>query len=151
MIFMSFEDGYNADYLHLQAIDVVPGQQVKQGQRIGLSGASGLHSENGYGPHLHLSFRKGGSPTMAMGNLDFEKFVSAPGVAPAKAVAPAKVPAKAKAPAKPKATGKTYKVVKGDNLTKIAKANGTTVSALVKLNGIKDKNLIQIGQILKVS
>ena len=47
MIFMSFAGGYNADYLHLQAIDVQPGQQVKQGQRIGLSGASGLHSENG--------------------------------------------------------------------------------------------------------
>jgi murein DD-endopeptidase MepM/ murein hydrolase activator NlpD len=157
MIFMSFADGYNADYLHLQAIDVVPGQQVKQGQRIGLSGASGLHSENGYGPHLHLSFRKGGSPTMAMGNLDFEKFVSAPSVEPAKLVAPVKAPAKTKAPAKakpalePKKPAKTYKVVKGDNLTKIAKANGTTVSALVKLNGIENKNLIQIGQILKVS
>jgi LysM repeat protein len=41
-------------------------------------------------------------------------------------------------------------VVKGDNLTKIAKAHGTTVAALVKLNNIKDKNLINIGQVLKV-
>jgi LysM repeat protein len=41
-------------------------------------------------------------------------------------------------------------VVKGDNLTKIAKANGTTVASLVKLNSIKDANKIAIGQVLKV-
>ena len=149
MIFQSFADGYNADYLHLSRIDVQPGQVVKQGDVIGLSGGSGLHSENGYAPHLHLSFRKGGTSTMAEGNLDFETFVGSSS-APAKApVAPKAT--KAKAPAKAKAPGKTYTVVKGDNLTKIAKANGTTVAALVKLNGIKDANKIAIGQVLKVS
>ena len=150
MIFQSFEGGYNADYLHLSAIHVKPGQVVKQGEVIGLSGGSGLGSETGYGPHLHLSIRRGGSPTMGVGNIDFETLVgSAPAPAPSKApVAPK--PVKAKAPAKPKATDKTYTVVKGDNLTKIAKAHGTTVSALVKLNNIKDKNLILIGQVLKV-
>jgi murein DD-endopeptidase MepM/ murein hydrolase activator NlpD len=149
MIFQSFEGGYNADYLHLSAIHVKPGQVVKQGEVIGLSGGSGLGSETGYGPHLHLAIRRGGSPTMAVGNIDFETLVgSAP--APAKAPVAPKAPAKAKAPAKPKVTGKTYTVVKGDNLTKIAKAHGTTVSALVKLNNIKDKNLILIGQVLKV-
>ena len=154
MIFQSFSGGYNADYLHLSRIDVKPGQEVKQGQVIGLSGGSGLGSETGYGPHLHLSIRRGGSPTMGVGNLDFETLV---GTAPAPA-APAKAPsapkpakAKAKAAAKPKAKAKTYTVVKGDNLTKIAKAHGTTVAALVKLNGIKDKNKINIGQVLKVS
>jgi murein DD-endopeptidase MepM/ murein hydrolase activator NlpD len=152
MIFQSFAGGYNADYLHLSRIDVKPGQEVKQGQVIGLSGGSGLGSETGYGAHLHLSIRRGGSPTMGVGNVDFETLV---GTAPAPA-APAKVSAtpkqaKAKAPAKPKGKAKTYTVVKGDNLTKIAKANGTTVAALVKLNGIKDKNKINIGQVLKVS
>jgi murein DD-endopeptidase MepM/ murein hydrolase activator NlpD len=144
MIFMSFPGGFNADYLHLQSIEVIEGQEVKQGQRIGLSGASGLGSENGYGPHLHLSFRRGGSPTMAVGNLDFETYVSAPAPAEPK-------PVKAKAPAKPKKPANTYTVVKGDTLTKIAKAHGSTVAELVKLNGIKDKNKISIGQVLKVS
>ena len=142
MIFMSFAGGYNADYLHLQAIDVIEGQQVKQGQRIGLSGASGLHSENGYGPHLHLSFRKDGSPTMAEGNMDFEKMLT-------KTVA--EKPVAEKKPSKPKKAANTYTVVKGDNLTKIAKAHGSTVAELVKLNSIKDKNKISIGQVLKVS
>jgi murein DD-endopeptidase MepM/ murein hydrolase activator NlpD len=152
MIFQSFAGGYNADYLHLSAIHVKTGQVVKQGEVIGLSGASGLGSETGYGPHLHLAFRRGGTPTMGIGNIDFETVVeSSPSVAPVTKSAPAKAPARSKAPAKPKVTGKTYKVVKGDNLTKIAKAHGTTVAALVKLNGIKDKNLIKIGQVLKVS
>jgi murein DD-endopeptidase len=151
MIFQSLPGGHNADYLHLSKIDVTVGQQVTQGQVIGLSGASGLGSENGYGPHLHLAFRRGGTSTMATGNIDFETVVGgSPAPAAAKA-APAKAPAKAKAAAKPKTAGKTYTVVKGDNLTKIAKAHGTTVAALVKLNGIKNKNLINIGQVLKVS
>lgn len=47
-------------------------------------------------------------------------------------------------------TQKTYTVVKGDNLTKIAKKYGTTVDALVKLNGIKNKNLINVGQVIKL-
>jgi len=150
MIFQSFAGGYNADYLHLSRIDVKDGQSVTQGQVIGLSGASGLGSETGYGPHLHLAFRKGGTPTMGVGNLDFETFVSSNAPVAAKAPATPK-PAKAKAPAKSKAKAKTYTVTKGDTLTRIAKANGTTVADLVTLNKIKDKNKIAIGQVLKVS
>lgn len=45
---------------------------------------------------------------------------------------------------------KTYTVKKGDTLSSIAKKYKTTVSALVKKNNIKDKNLIQVGQVLKV-
>jgi murein DD-endopeptidase MepM/ murein hydrolase activator NlpD len=88
MIFQSFPSGHNADYLHLSRIDVVAGQQVKQGQVIGLVGGSGLGKENGYGAHLHLSFRVGGKPTMGAGNIDYEAFRGAPtSVAPA-SVAP---------------------------------------------------------------
>jgi murein DD-endopeptidase MepM/ murein hydrolase activator NlpD len=95
MIFQSFPSGHNADYLHLSRIDVVAGQQVKQGQVIGLVGGSGLGKENGYGPHLHLSFRVGGKPTMGAGNIDYEAFRGAPtSAAPAKPSAtPAKAPA----------------------------------------------------------
>lgn len=47
-----------------------------------------------------------------------------------------------------KTSGKTYRVVRGDTLGKIAKRYGTTVSALVALNKIKNKDLIYVGQIL---
>lgn len=51
---------------------------------------------------------------------------------------------------KNKANIKTYQVKKGDTLSGIAKANKTTVEALVKMNGIKNPSLISIGQILKL-
>lgn len=50
----------------------------------------------------------------------------------------------------PKPTPTTYVVKKGDTLTKIAKRYGTTVDALVKKNNIKNKNLIYVGQVLKI-
>ena len=44
----------------------------------------------------------------------------------------------------------TYTVKKGDNLTNIAKNYNTTVSELVRLNNIQNKNLIFVGQILNL-
>lgn len=46
---------------------------------------------------------------------------------------------------------KYYQVKKGDNLSKIAKENNTTVEKLVKINNIKNPNLIYVGQSLKIS
>jgi len=43
----------------------------------------------------------------------------------------------------------TYKVVKGDNLAKVAKRFGTTSAELKRLNGLK-KSTIRVGQILTV-
>lgn len=50
-----------------------------------------------------------------------------------------------------KETGKTYIVVKGDTLSSIARRYNTTVDALVKANNIKNKNLIHVGQELKIT
>lgn len=44
----------------------------------------------------------------------------------------------------------SYTVVKGDTLSGIAKRYGTTVKALVELNGIKDANKIYVGQVIKI-
>lgn len=50
-------------------------------------------------------------------------------------------------PAKETGTSKeTYTVVKGDTLSKIAKMWGTSVQAIAEANGIKNVNLIQVGQ-----
>jgi hypothetical protein len=42
----------------------------------------------------------------------------------------------------------TYKVKPGDNLSSIAAANGTTVSAMTQLNGLANPNMIRAGQTL---
>jgi murein DD-endopeptidase MepM/ murein hydrolase activator NlpD len=113
---------WNVDYLHLSRIDVQVGQIVKQGQVIGLSGASGKGSERGYGPHLHFSFRSGGSPFSGAANQDFEAILREWGVdkapaAPAAKATPA-APAKpaAPAPAAPVARREVKKGSKGPDV-----------------------------------
>lgn len=49
-----------------------------------------------------------------------------------------------------KESGKTYVVVKNDTLSSIAKRYNTTVAKLVEANGIKNPNLIHVGQYLKI-
>lgn len=44
----------------------------------------------------------------------------------------------------------TYTVVKGDTLWSIAKRFNTTVDDLVRLNNIKNRDLIYVGQVLKI-
>ena len=48
------------------------------------------------------------------------------------------------------AGGKTVTVVAGDTLGKIAKAHGTSVSALVSANGIANPNALSIGDVLTI-
>lgn len=53
-IFLDHGDGYKTKYLHLYRIDpsIEKGEKVKQGQRIGSVGMTGLAT----GPHLHYEF-----------------------------------------------------------------------------------------------
>jgi len=100
MVWLDLAEGGFADYLHLSRIDVAPGTKVTKGQQLGLSGASGLGKENGYGPHLHFAFSKDHSHTTPAGNVDFEVIMHGQ-VAPVAAVVPATTttPAAAATPA----------------------------------------------------
>lgn len=51
---------------------------------------------------------------------------------------------------KPPTASGTYTVKKGDTLSAIAAAHGTTVKAMADLNGLKDPNKLAVGQKLKV-
>ena len=50
-VFIDHGNGLISMYCHLDRIDVQSGDQVTQGQRVGLAGSSGRSS----GPHLHWS------------------------------------------------------------------------------------------------
>ncbi len=65
----------------------------------------------------------------------------------AAAAQPATVSANASASSQ---KSKTYKIKPGDTLGKIAASNKTTVAVLAKLNGIKDVNKINAGQVIKL-
>ncbi len=62
----------------------------------------------------------------------------------AQSVKASKVPAKKK-------SGATYVVKSGDNLYKIARKTGVTYSSLISLNKLDKPELLQVGQVLKVS
>ncbi len=53
---------YSSHYMHLSKLLVKPGQKVKQGQTIGLSGNTGRST----GPHLHYEFRINDRPVDPM-------------------------------------------------------------------------------------
>ena len=78
-----------------------------------------------------------------------DKFIPLPYAAErswCKKVSSPKVPS----PSVPAATYVTYKVKRGDILERIASRHGTTMKALIRLNNLKSKNRIYVGQKLKL-
>jgi murein DD-endopeptidase MepM/ murein hydrolase activator NlpD len=159
---------YTTTYAHMVdgSIKVKPGQKIEAGTPIGKMGSTGMST----GKHLHWELQKGKTYAWNDTGLNYIEPVAffdalikleaingtAKDVTPADApVAPAPVHGKAKqsnapVPPKPAPTAGTYTVVKGDTLTRIAARNNTTVLKLVELNGIKNANLIKVGQVIKL-
>ena len=50
--------GVETGYAHLSRFDVVPGQEIRRGEVLGYSGATGKVTA----PHLHFEVRLGGNP-----------------------------------------------------------------------------------------
>lgn len=143
-------------YGHILKWLVKKGDKVVKGQKLCIQGNTGRSigtAHGGYlpGEHLHYEVRKSEVyvedrekrcyvPDDYLIKLEGGKVDATP--AP-KAEAP-----KASAP---KSSGKVYVVKSGDTLSKIAKDNGTSVDALMKLNtDIKDAGKISIGQKIKL-
>ena len=158
---------YTTLYAHMQdnSIKVKVGQKVEAGTPIGKMGTTGMST----GKHLHWELHKGKKYEWSATGLNFiepvaffealSKLEAIKGTAkdqtPVDApTAPAPVHGKASKKAAPVAPKRspagTYTVVPGDTLTRIANRNGTTVARLVELNGIKNANLIQVGQVIKL-
>lgn len=74
--------GTGSDYLHLSDATIVSaGQTVTQGQVIAKSGASGFGSDNGYGAHLHISYRTVmGHAYTNFNSVDFDALIKSMGV-----------------------------------------------------------------------
>jgi murein DD-endopeptidase MepM/ murein hydrolase activator NlpD len=156
-------EDYVTVYAHMldDSIKVKPGQKIEAGTPLGKMGSTGMST----GKHLHWELQKSKKYTWNATGLNFIepvaffdaliKLEAVKGTAkietaPDAPAAPAPVHgATASAPA-PAVNGGTYTVVRGDNLTRIAARYGTTVAKLVELNGIKNANLIQVGQVLKL-
>jgi murein DD-endopeptidase MepM/ murein hydrolase activator NlpD len=156
-------EDYVTIYAHMldDSIKVKPGQKIEAGTPLGKMGSTGMST----GKHLHWELQKAKKYAWNATGLNFiepvaffdalSKLEAVKGTAkvetPADAPpAPAPVHGAEASQAAPSTNGGTYTVVKGDNLTRIAAKYGTTVAKLVELNAIKNANLIQIGQVLKL-
>ena len=157
LVIIRHYNGLETFYAHLSKIMVVPDQDVKAGDVIGLGGNTG----RSYGAHLHFEIRFYDASINPEEIIDFEKRVCKdenlfvhrglfrPGAKPSdleehgedQAVAAQNLQA---------AQRKYYKVRAGDTLSEIAARNQTTVSKICQLNGIRPTTTLQIGRSLRV-
>jgi murein DD-endopeptidase MepM/ murein hydrolase activator NlpD len=157
-------NGLETFYAHLSKLLVVPDQEVKAGDVLGLGGNTG----RSFGPHLHFEVRFFDASINPEEVIDFatkeckdenlfvHKGLFQPGAKPTPddhdhietpITKPVVVVNK---PVVQPANKKYYKVKSGDTLSEIAARNKTTVSKICQLNGIRPSTPLQIGRSLRI-
>ena len=146
LVIIRHYNGLETFYAHLSKHLVVPNQEVKAGEPIGLGGSTGRSS----GAHLHFETRFYDAPMDPEVIIDLKKkdlksenlFVHRGLFRPG---------ATARSSATSTSSGASYhRVRSGDTLGHIASKHRTTVSRLCNLNGIKPTTTLNIGRRLRV-
>lgn len=136
------DNGLETVYAHLSEVLVTLNQDVAAGEVIGYGGNTGRST----GPHLHFETRYMGNAINPANIFDFTTGL---------VINPTYLLTKKGSfyyqhEVNSMKAAKYYKVRKGDNLGKIAARNGTSVNALLKMNGLKKNAKIKPGQRLRV-
>ena len=169
LVIIRHNNGLETFYAHLSKHLVVPNQDIKFGEPIGLGGNTG----RSFGPHLHFEVRfyDGSinpeeiidftSKKLKKENLFVHKGLFVPGAKPSEFYEdnspnnPSDDLISSETPVTPVVKVKTeqqkyYTIKSGDTLTEIANRNNTTVSKLCQLNGINPTSIIQLGKSLRI-
>lgn len=153
-------------YGHLSGYLVEPGQYVRAGEPIALGGNTGRST----GPHLHFETRYMGYAINPCAIFDFanqtthtdtytfdkrtyqeaRNFDPEANVEYRRRYAQANPPRPYTRNRNSEGTASTYRVRRGDSLSKIASRNGTTVAKLCRLNGLTTSSKLQPGQRLRL-
>lgn len=158
LVVIRHDNGLETYYAHLSKRHVAPGMRVRAGELIGLCGNTGRSR----GSHLHFEIRYKGnamnpenvmdcstreliSNTITLTSSSFRKVAkrgaenNSAGSSSHRSTA-----------GNYSGDGKYYKVRTGDTLSRIAQRNGTTVSKLCNLNGLRETSVIRPGQKLRL-
>ncbi|MEA4976752.1 MAG: M23 family metallopeptidase [Paludibacter sp.] len=136
------DNGLETVYAHLSKIMVELDQVVTAGEPIALGGSTGRST----GPHLHYEIRFLGNAMNPAKIIDFacgSPFDN-------DYLITKKYSFYYQKEVKAMAAAKYYKIRSGDNLSRIAARNGTSVKTLCRLNGISSKKILRIGQTIRV-
>jgi murein DD-endopeptidase MepM/ murein hydrolase activator NlpD len=136
------DNGLETVYAHLSKVLVELDQNVTAGELIGLGGNTGRST----GSHLHYEIRFLGNAMNPEKIIDFEKgmpYMHEYLITKNESFYYQKE-------VKAMAAAKYYKIRNGDNLSRIAARNGTSVRALCRLNGISPQKVLRIGQRIRV-
>ncbi len=153
-VIVRHENGLETVYGHLSKFLVKPDEYVKAGDPIALGGNTGRST----GPHLHFETRYMGYAINPAAIFDFanqtthtDEFTFNKSTYKNSRDYSPKKSNRAVASSKSKKSGaSTVRIKRGDTLSKIARANGTTVDKLCKLNGISRTTTLTAGKPLKV-
>lgn len=159
LVVIRHDNGLETFYGHLSQRLVEEGEWVNAGQVIGLGGSTGRST----GPHLHFETRYKGLAFDPQWLIDFEKgeLRHRLFVLKKKYFSPYSSYEQDfedeilneeddKKEDAEKAAMKYYVIRSGDTLSKIARNNGTSVSALCRLNGITTSTTLKIGRKIRV-
>ncbi len=159
LVVIRHENGIETFYGHLSKRNVEVGDWVNAGDVIGLGGSTGRST----GPHLHFETRYNGFAFDPQWLIDFEtgvlrhrlfvlkkKYFNIYSNYEQDFEDEIKNDEEDKAEDAEKAAMKYYTIKSGDTLGRIAINNGTTVSALCKLNGITPTTTLKIGRRIRV-
>ncbi|MDR1810025.1 MAG: peptidoglycan DD-metalloendopeptidase family protein [Prevotella sp.] len=146
-------NGLETVYGHLSRFLVSENDVVKSGDPIALGGSTGRST----GPHLHFEFRFLGKPINPNYIVDFDnkvchrdEYIVSPSSFEPAYLSPIYTRS-GKTNKYVQGTVAYHRVQQGDSLYKIARAYGTTVSNICRLNKLTEKSQLRKGQVLRVS
>ena len=155
-VIIRHDNGLETIYGHLSKFLVKPDQEVVAGEPIALGGNTGRST----GSHLHFETRYLGMDINPNAIFDINnktikvnQFSFSPKLLASKGPSAIHVNGTKYGYNNGKSGGSgtaTYRVRKGDTLSRIAQRNGTTVNRLCNLNGIKKTSTLRPGQVLRL-
>lgn len=148
-VVVSHDNGYETRYAHLSLPLVSIGEAVEAGQPIALSGNTG----NSTGPHLHFETRYNGhplDPTRFFAFNDTQRLQQSLSTLRAGEMRAEGTDLRSGENTNPLGDRHTYVIRAGDNLTKISRKTGLSISRLCQLNMLDPKATLQIGRMLRL-